>query len=223
MGQGGRIHPISSVILAGGHSSRLGRDKAFLEVKGQALIERIIYRLEQVSEEPIIVANDVDQYEDFEAIVVNDVYPGKGALGGIYSGVRRASNSHSLVVACDMPFLNVSLLRYMRGLATPQDVVIPRVGQSTEALHAIYSKNCLPFIERQLLEGDLRIIHFLPHVRVRYVEREEIEIYDPAHLSFFNINSEADLEKAREIWSHEREYPSEEATNPGTKSCASPC
>jgi molybdopterin-guanine dinucleotide biosynthesis protein A len=197
------INPITSVVLAGGESSRLGSDKALLQVKGQFLIERIVDRLRQLSEEIIIVADEVDKYEEFEAIVVSDVYPGKGSLGGIYSGVKRASDSHSLVVACDMPFLNPSLLRYMQALAASYDVVIPRIGRNTEALHAIYSKECLPFIEEQLRRGDLRIIHFFPQVRVRYVEQEEIEVFDPRHLSFFNINSRADLQKAREMWSGE--------------------
>ena len=198
-----RINPISSIVLAGGESSRLGRDKAFLEVKGQFLIESIIERLRQLSQEVIIVANETDRYEEFEATLVSDVYPGKGALGGIYSGVMRASNSHSLVVACDMPFLNLSLLRYMQTLAASYDVVIPRIDHLREALHAIYAKDCLPFMEEQLQQGDLRIIHFFPHVRVRYVEQQEIEIFDPQHLSFFNINTQGDLEKAREIWSQE--------------------
>ena len=198
-----RINPISSIVLAGGESSRLGRDKAFLEVKGQFLIESIIERLRQLSQEVIIVADETDRYEELESTVVSDVYPGKGALGGIYSGVKRASNSSSLVVACDMPFLNLSLLRYMQTLAVSYDVVIPRIGHLSEALHAIYAKDCLPFMEEQLQQGDLRIIHFFPHVRVRYVEQEEIEVFDPQHLSFFNINTEADLERAREIWTRE--------------------
>ncbi len=198
-----RINPISSIVLAGGESSRLGRDKAFLEVKGQFLIESIIERLRQLSQEVIIVANETDRYEEFEATLVSDVYPGKGALGGIYSGVMRASNSYSLVVACDMPFLNPSLLRYMQTLAVSYDVVIPRIGHLREALHAIYAKDCLPFMEEQLQQGDLRIIHFFPHVRVRYVEQEEIEVFDPQHLSFFNINTQGDLERAMEIWSQE--------------------
>lgn len=197
------VKPISAVVLAGGESSRLGRDKSFLEVKGRLLIERVIDRLRQLSEEIIIVADEVDRYEQFQAVVVSDVYPGKGSLGGIYSGVKKASNSHSLVVACDMPFLNPSLLRYMQMLAPSYDVVIPRVAHLTEALHAIYSKNCLPFMEEQLLKGDLRIIHFFPQVRVRYVERQEIDIFDDQHLSFFNINTEADLQKAKEIWGQE--------------------
>jgi molybdopterin-guanine dinucleotide biosynthesis protein A len=187
----------SAVVLAGGGSSRLGQDKAFLSIAGQFLIERIVERLSQLSDEVIIVANEIDRYEQFEAVVVSDVYPGKGALGGIYSGLKAATRSHSLVVACDMPFLNLSLLRYMQGLARGYDVVIPRTGKLTEALHAFYSHNCLPFIEEQLLAGDLRIVHFFPHARVRYVEREEIDVFDPKHLSFFNINNQADLEKAR--------------------------
>lgn len=198
-----RVGPISALILAGGRSTRLGRNKAFLKANGQSLIERIIDRLAQVSEEIIIVTNDVDQYEHLEATVVADVYPGKAALGGIYSGLQAASNSHSVVVGCDMPFLNVSLLRYMQSFAPAHDVVIPRLAQYTEALHAIYAKSCLPHIDRQLQAGDLQITGLFPAVRVGYVEQEVIEIFDPDHLSFFNINSQADLEKAREIWSKE--------------------
>lgn len=205
MAKGECTNPISSIVLAGGRSSRLGRDKAFIEVHGQSLIQRIVDRLRQLSEEIIIVTNEVEKYEQFEAVVVDDVYPGKGSLGGIFSGLRRASNSHSIVVACDMPFLNLPLLQHMQKLAAPYDVVIPRVGELTEALHAIYSQRCLPHMERQLQEGDLRIIRFFPRVRVRYVEREEIEAYDPEQLSFFNINSKVDLARAREIWSQERQ------------------
>ncbi len=197
------INPVSSIVLAGGESSRLGRDKAFLEAKGQFLIEIILERLRQLSQEVIIVANEPDRFEEFGATLVSDVYPGKGALGGVYSGVKRASNCHSLVVACDMPFLDLSLLRYMQTLAARYDVVIPRIGDLTEALHAIYAKDCLPFMEEQMRQGDLTIIHFFPHVRVRYVEQPEIEVFDAQHLSFFNINTEADLERAREIWGQE--------------------
>jgi molybdopterin-guanine dinucleotide biosynthesis protein A len=203
MADQGRINPISAIVLAGGKSSRLGKHKALLKVKDQFLIERIIDRLRQLSKEIIIVANDIDRYEELEAVLVSDIYPGKGALGGIYSGLKKASHVHSLVVGCDMPFLDLSLLRYMQTLAPSYDVVIPRIGQQTEALHAVYSRNCLPFIEEQLQAGDLRIVHFFPQVRVRYVEQEEISVFDAQHLSFFNINSDADLEKAEEIWNQE--------------------
>jgi molybdopterin-guanine dinucleotide biosynthesis protein A len=198
------LSPTSAVVLAGGRSSRLGQDKAFLRINGQFLIERILEKLAQLSDEVIVVANDIEKYEQFEAVVVGDVFPGKGALGGIYSGLRAATRDRSLVVACDMPFLNLSLLQYMQGLAPRYDVVIPRLGRLTEAVHAVYSRNCLPFIEKQLQAGDLRIVSFFPQVRVRYVDDDEMDIFDPKHLSFFNINSQADLDKARELWSLER-------------------
>jgi molybdopterin-guanine dinucleotide biosynthesis protein A len=190
---------ISAIILAGGRSIRLGRDKAFLEVNDRPLVERIVDTVAQLSDEVIIVANDVDAYEQFEALVVPDVYPGTAALGGVFSGLKAAGNRHALVVACDMPFLSLSLLRYMRSLATAYDVVIPRLGKLTEALHAIYSQDCLPFIEGQLLARDLKISNLFGHVRVRYVDQEEIDLFDPDHLSFFNINTEADLVRAREM------------------------
>jgi molybdopterin-guanine dinucleotide biosynthesis protein A len=198
-----RVGPISAVILAGGGSTRLGQNKALLKANGQTLIERIIYRLAQVSEEIIIATNDVDRYEHLEATVVADVYPGKAALGGIHAGLQAVRSTHSIVVGCDMPFLSVSLLRYMQTLAPGHDVVIPRVAQYMEALHAIYAKSCIPHIERQLEANDLQITSLLSAVRVRYVEQEEIDVFDPDHLSFFNINSQADLEKAREIWTKE--------------------
>ncbi len=197
--------PISAVILAGGRSTRLGRNKAFLEVNSRPLIERIVETVAQLSQEVIIVANEVDSYDQFEALVVGDVYPGRAALGGIFSGLRAATNHRVLVVACDMPFLNLSLLRYMYRLAPQYDVVIPRLGRLTEALHAIYSQDCLPFIQRQLQAGDLRVSHLYPHVRVRYVDRDEIDLFDPDHLSFFNINSQADLARAREILAQEQQ------------------
>jgi molybdopterin-guanine dinucleotide biosynthesis protein A len=199
---GGRsLYATSAVVLAGGRSSRLGQDKAFLRINGQFLIERILEKLAQLSDEVIVVANDTERYEQFEAVVVGDVFPGKGALGGIYSGLRAATRNRSLVVACDMPFLNLSLLRYMQSLAPQYDVVIPRMGRLVEAVHAIYSRDCLPFIEGQLQKGDLRIVSFFPQVQVRYVDADEMHIFDPEHLSFFNINSQADLDRARELWS----------------------
>lgn len=98
-----------------------------------------------------------------------------------------------------MPFLNRALLSYMMQLSVNFDVVIPRVGKLVEPLHAIYSKGCLAPIEYLFKQDNLKIIEFFPSVRVRYVDAEEINKFDPKHLSFFNINTEKDLETAREL------------------------
>jgi molybdopterin-guanine dinucleotide biosynthesis protein A len=131
--------------------------------------------------------------------VVTDTYPGKGPLGGIYTGLSIADSFYSLVVASDMPFLNEALLRYMIKLSADFDLVALRLGDLVEPLHAVYSKDCLAPIQGLLRQGNLKVLDLLPRVRVRYVEAEEIERFDPEHLSFFNVNTEADLQKAKEI------------------------
>jgi len=201
MGEGKREVrcPISCIVLAGGEGKRLGTDKAFLRIGDRVLIEGILKKMARISDEVIIVTNSPQRYSCLEARLVSDVYPGKGALGGIYSGLKAARDPYSLVVACDMPFLDLKLLRYMILLSPGQDVVIPRIGGLPEPLHAIYSKQCLQPIERLLAAGDLKIIDFFPDVRVRYVEEQEIKLFDPQCLSFFNVNTPADLEKARSL------------------------
>lgn len=131
--------------------------------------------------------------------VVGDIYPGKGSLGGIYTGLVASDSLYNIVVACDMPFLNQGLLRYMIEIADNFDLVIPRLGNTIEPLHAVYSKRCLAPIEHLLEQDDLQIFKFFPAVKVRYMEADEIDRFDPEHLSFFNINTEADLKTAREL------------------------
>ncbi len=188
---------MTSIVLAGGKSLRLGREKALEEIGGRSLIERVIERLSLLGNEIIVVTSSSDQLPDLGVKRVIDSYPGKGNLVGIYSGLKEVASSNVLVVGCDMPFLNVALLRHLIALSPGFDVVIPRVDEGVEPLHAVYSKNCLAPIEVYLREGRLKIFELLPELKVRYVDNAEIERFDPRHLSFFNINSEADLERAR--------------------------
>lgn len=125
-----------------------------------------------------------------------DRYPGAGSLGGIFSGLAAARHHWAIAVACDMPFLNLDLLRRMLSLRRDSDAVVPVLDGRPEPVHALYSKACLPFIEKQLVAGQLRISGFYDKVRVRYVEEAEIDSLDPGHLSFFNINTREDPDKA---------------------------
>ena len=135
--------------------------------------------------------------DNCKAKILVDLYPGKGPLGGIYTGLLASESSHSLVVACDMPFLNIELLRYMIGLCQDFDVVVPRVGEEKlEPLHAIYSKNCLDSMKTLLEQNQLKIDRFFNTVNVRYIERAECQKFDPELLTFFNINSQSDLKRA---------------------------
>ena len=128
---------------------------------------------------------------------VVDLYPGTGSLGGIYTGLVHSGSFRNVLVACDMPFLKLELLRYMVGLSSDFDVVMPTIDGRREPLHAVYTKECLPTMEMQLKEGNLKARDFPDLVRTRYVEKEEVDRFDPEHLSFFNVNTQDDLDAAR--------------------------
>jgi len=190
-------------VLAGGKSLRLGRTKALERIDTLSLIERIANCLFTVARTVLVVTSQ-EQYSSITAVplkgkVVLDLYPGKGSLGGIYTGLAIADSHYGVVVACDMPFLNRDLLCYLLDLAPNFDVVVPRVDGKLEPLHAIYSKDCLAPIRELLREGNPRILRLFNLVRTRYVEKDEIAKFDPQLLSFFNINTLDDLKKAEQL------------------------
>ncbi len=190
---------IASIILAGGKNLRLGRNKALEIIGGKRLIERAIERLKPLTNQVLIVTSQeqVDLPVAGRAEILVDLYPGKGPLGGIYTGLRASRSSHSIVVACDMPFLNTELLRYMVELFGDFDAVVPRLEAGRmEPLHAIYSKSCLDNMKKRLERNQLGVDSFLSTVRVSYVERAECQRLDPQLLSFFNINYQSDLDQA---------------------------
>ena len=193
---------MTSIVLAGGTGRRLGRNKLLQTLGERTLLQRTIDRLARVSNEILVV---VGQGQPAPAVsstsveVVVDLYPNKGALGGIYTGLTASCSFHSLVVAGDMPFLNTSLLLYMVESAPAFDVVMPRVDDGLEPLHAVYSKNCLAPMQRQIEQGELRIRRILDQVRVKYVAGSEIGRFDPQGLSFFNVNTVDDLRRAKAI------------------------
>lgn len=195
--------PVSGIILAGGRSRRLGRDKAVEPFGGQPLIRRVIERVAPLTDEIVVVVADAARGQalplDADHRVALDIYPDGGSLGGIFSGLSAAANDWGLVVACDMPFLNRLLLEYMLGLRGDCDAVVPQPGAFPEPTHALYSRACLPHIEARLQANDLKISGFFEDVRVRYLDEGEVRQFDPQLLSFFNINSPEDLARAHAL------------------------
>ncbi len=193
---------VTSIVVAGGKGRRFGPGKLSETIGGRTLLQRVIDSLSLVSDKILVAVAPGQPTPDLSpasAEVVVDLYPGKSTLGGIYTGLAASRSFHSLVVAADMPFLNTSLLGYMIECAPAFDVVMPRIGSDLEPLHAIYSKNCLAPMQWQIERDQLKIREFLQLVRVRYVEQAEIDRFDPKHLSFFNINTADDLNRARAL------------------------
>jgi molybdopterin-guanine dinucleotide biosynthesis protein A len=187
------------VVLAGGKSRRLGVDKAAIRLRdGLTLLECAIDSLREVTDDVLVVTDRADRFAGLGVRVVEDMYPGAGPLGGIYTGLVAATPAPALVVACDMPYLNASLLRYLIEVAADWDVAIPRrAGGLLEPLHAVYGQGCRKAIRSHLDRRDLQAFVFLPEVRVRYVEEPEVRTFDPALRCFFNVNTSADLEAIR--------------------------
>lgn len=199
----------TSIVLAGGKGTRLGKDKLQEVVGDRSLLQRVVDGLSPVSERILVVTAEGQgrpplQATRIEVAAVTDIYRGKGALGGIYTGLSAMDSRHGLVVAADMPFLNAQLLQHLVSMATDFDVVMPRIKGQIEPLHAVYSRDCLPAIQEQIERNQLQIRILLERVRVRYVEEAEIERFDLRHLSFFNVNTPDDLERAKNIVAENR-------------------
>ena len=192
---------VSGGVLAGGASSRLGFDKSLIPFGGRPLIARVVETLRGVTDDCIVVTKTPKKFSGVLDGVrfVPDAYPLKAALVGIYSALLAARHEHVLVVACDMPFLNVDLLSYLMALSPGYDVVIPRRAKGVEALHAVYSVQCIQPIERLLRQGKVMIVNFFPEVRVRYVDTPELRRFDPDESSFININTPDDRAYAQAL------------------------
>lgn len=182
---------------------RLGRVKALERINSQSLIERTIECLSPLAQSVLVVTSQ-EQFgiiaaSQLKVKIIVDLYPGKGALGGIYTGLANADTFYSLVVGCDMPFINRDLLSYIIDCKSNFDAVVPRVHGMLEPLHAVYSKGCLEPIREMMEQDGLEISHLFNVVKTRYVSEDEIAKLDSQYLSFFNINTLSDLKKAKQL------------------------
>ncbi len=200
-------------IIAGGKSSRMGTDKSFVPLLGKPMIEHVLASVSDLGQhETILITNRPDEYAHLHLPMFADVIPDQGSLGGIYTALYHSQNPDVLTLACDMPFLNPDLLRYMVALRAEDayDVIVPRVDDHPQGLHALYSKTCLPFIRAKIDANRLKVISFYDDVRVRYLEPPEWSRFDPRGLSFHNINTPEELQAAQHIAAHDQP-PSGEA------------
>ena len=184
---------VSAIILAGGQSRRMGRDKALIDYQGRPIVAHVIDTLRALSDDIVVVANRSDLYGPFGARVVPDYEPPCGPLGGIAAGLQAVQHPLVVVVACDMPFLSVPLLRWLIDLAEGYDAVVPQTGDEFEPLHAVYRRECYSSIVRRLERGERRVISFFADVRLRPVPEPEWRPFDPAGRSLVNLNTPDDL------------------------------
>ncbi|MEK6725653.1 MAG: molybdenum cofactor guanylyltransferase [Deltaproteobacteria bacterium] len=187
---------VTGIILAGGKSSRMGRNKALLDFGGRSIIEHTVDLFKSIFPEVILVTNTPEEYANLGIKTVTDIFPGKGSLGGIYTGLVHSSHDYSFIASCDMPFLRRELIEFLINLNKGYDVVVPRLRDGHEPLHAVYSKKCINKIKEMINKGDLRIIGFYPEVRVKEVTEDELAPYISEPSPFVNINTPEEYDDA---------------------------
>lgn len=192
----------SIVIQAGGQSSRMGQDKALLPFFEEPLIQRVLDRVRPIADEILVTTNQPDSYQFLDVPLYTDLVPRRGALGGLFTALRAASHPLVAVLACDMPFVNATLLTAERVIlqTTLSDVVIPQTIEGLEPFHAIYRKEvCLPAVQSAMKNNHWRVDAWFDQVKLYCLTSSMIEQYDPEMLSFFNINTPEDLKEAIQI------------------------
>lgn len=201
-----KLIPVTGVILAGGKSRRMGENKALMRLGDNSLIGHVIHRMRLVTNELLLITNSPAEYAHLDVRMHGDILPGTGALGGIYTGLRRASHDAVLCVACDSPFVEPKLLTYLVSILGEYDAVMPYTHREIHASHntqitlqtlcAAYSKRCLPIIESMLRDSELRVHALQERAHIKRVSPEVWQAFDPEGISFFNINTPEDFESA---------------------------
>lgn len=193
--------PCSGVILAGGLNSRFsGRNKAMIEIDGKRILDRIYEVFSEIFEEIILVTNDPLQYRSWDMTMTSDIFSIRSSLTGIHAGLFCISNPYTFVTACDAPFLKKEMIQSLIQQITPKaDVIIPETSTGLEPLCAVYSKQCLRPIERNLIEQKFRIRDIFRQLRVKKVSETFLRETDPELISFINVNTPEELDKASDI------------------------
>lgn len=192
LGAGQMMDRVTAVVLAGGGSSRMGTNKALLKLGNKTMIERVVEPLKNIFNSIIIVTNDPEEYTILKGVrFVKDHVDieEKNSLIGLYSGLRESETSHIFVMACDMPFVNLGLIKFMINSLRSEDVIVPFVGGHYQPLHAIYGKGCIPEFESLLEMGWYKIANVFKVVSMKEIMEDDIKKFDFNMLCFENINT----------------------------------
>jgi len=184
---------MTGAVLAGGQSRRMGTNKAFIEVDGVPIIERVLAVLGEVFERRLIIADDVHLFHGLDAPAIPDYYKGAGSLGGIYTALLNSDSRQTFVTACDMPDIKAEAVK--RLISTPHDdalVIIPHINGRLHPMHALYDKRCLAPIEEMIRKGELRIMSLFDGIKIKKLTEDEFSGVDIA-ASVANINTRQEL------------------------------
>jgi molybdopterin-guanine dinucleotide biosynthesis protein A len=193
--------PCTGVILAGGLNKRFGgQNKAFIRIGGTRIVDRLLDVYSRIFEQIVLVTNDPAAYMDVDAVIVSDHYSVRSSLNGLHAGLFAAAHEYAFFAACDTPFIKGALIqRLLETVTRKADIIIPSTSAGYEPMFAVYKKTCLPAMVWQLERGMLKIQGLFRKVRLKTVDEADLRTVDPELVSFFNVNTPADLVRAEAL------------------------
>jgi molybdopterin-guanine dinucleotide biosynthesis protein A len=194
-------HACTGVILAGGLSTRFnGKNKALIPIRRKPILSYIYNVYKELFDEILLVTNDPLEYLDWDLEIVTDIYPIRSSMTGIHTGLFYSKHQHAFVSGCDTPFLKKELVEtILTGIDNKSELIIPETRLGLEPMCAVYSKNCLKNLEHCLNHEKLKIMRCLKKVPVKKISEKKLLQKDPDFISFFNINTPEDLDKAEAL------------------------
>jgi molybdopterin-guanine dinucleotide biosynthesis protein A len=183
----------TGVILAGGENRRMPVLKAFIEVDGEKIIERNLKIMKKLFKEIFIVTNQPEAYLYLGIPLLGDIYNVRGPMTGVLTSLLNSSTHWVFISACDMPFINEHLIRYMAAKRDNYDAVAPMLKSKIEPLFTFYSKRLILYMEKAIIASKTGLQDFLDNKRVKYIFTEEIKNIAPGAGSFININTSEDV------------------------------
>ncbi len=193
--------PCTGVILAGGLNKRFdGQNKAFIRIGGKRIVDRLLEVYGRLFDQIVLVTNDPAAYMDVDALIVTDHYSVRSSLNGLHAGLFAATHEHAFFAACDTPFIKGALIQLLMDTVTRKaDILIPSTAAGYEPMFAVYKKTCLPAMAWQLERDLLKIQGLFRRLRVKTVDEADLRTVDPELVSFFNVNTPADLVRAEAL------------------------
>lgn len=188
---------VGGIVLAGGHSSRMGVNKALLHLQkdGPTLIELVVAAVKPLVAQLTVVTNTPETYIWLQLPTLTDNYPYLGPLAGLEAGLAATSFDYNIVVGCDMPYLVPALLQYLVAQVQPEVQAIVPIDNNgvLVPLCAVYSRKALPVVRQQLQSGRYKLLELLDKIGVSYISANLLEVFDPTLRSFVSLNRPTDL------------------------------
>jgi len=191
-------NPLAAFVLAGGKSSRMGRDKATLSLHGRTLLQHALSTLREITSNVSILGSP-QIYGDQGAPVIADIIPECGPLGGIHAARTHTRAAYNLIIAVDTPFLSADFLRFLTSRAVAAGTVIttPEIAGYTQPLCTVYSRQFLPIASNALKAGEYKIVPLFPRDATLTISEAEMAQFAFTPEMFDNLNTPEDLERAR--------------------------